>query len=75
MGAVIEKVHEEFRKENLVGVNVFYSSKEQNVSENCKSQPNIITNLYEIIFVDDWLMIAKSIADLTLMMNIALRII
>lgn len=77
MGAVIEKVHEEFKKVNLSGINIIYSSREQNLDGANRSNSKRCTknmNIYEILF-NDWLMMAESMSDLTLMMNIALKII
>ena len=67
MGAVIEKVHDEFRRAKLEGINMTFSTRGQRGSRRL--------TIYEILFVDDWLMMAKSMRDLTLMMNIALKII
>lgn len=77
--AVIELAHTKYRENKLYGIDIMYSadaSKNGNVKENTKRKrsPKYM-NVYEILFVDDWLMMALSMNDLTKMMEIVLDIL
>ena len=76
MGAIIELTHNKYRENNLNGINMIYST--DSVKEVSGKKHKTITdnlNIYEVLFVDDWLMMALSMSDLTKMMEIVYSIL
>ena len=75
--AIIELAHTKYRENNLLGINIMYSADEIRKTSGMKRKRRNIDemNIYEILFVDDWLMMALSMQDLTHMMEIVLEIL
>ena len=79
MGAVIEMAHTKYRVNKLYGIDIMYNSDASKISKVKESKKRKRStqymNIYEILFVDDWLMMALSMNDLTKMMEIVLEIL
>ena len=66
-----ELTHNKYRESGLFGINVIYSTNTVNEVSGKKSKRiRNYLNIHEVLFVDDWLMMAFSMNEFTKIMEI-----